>query len=174
MLNVYHGSTAIVKEPLALLGRKNLDFGQGFYVTDMRQQAITWAARFINRERPQWLNCYGLEIERIKQTYCCLTFEAYDRAWLDFIIGSRRGQCPWQGYDYIEGGVADDLVIIAVEQYLRGEIDADKALGMLTYHKPNNQICLLNQQLIDECLHFVNAEALNDLASESKEGGTTC
>lgn len=174
MLKVYHGSTAIVSEPLALIGRMNLDFGQGFYVTDIRQQAVTWATRFINREHPQWLNCYELDVERIKQVYHCLAFEAYDQAWLDFIIDSRRGGCPWKDYDFIEGGVADDRVIIAVEQYLRGEIDASKALGMLAYHKPNNQICLLNQQLIDECLHFINAEALNELATTSEEGGIIC
>lgn len=28
------------------------------------------------------------------------------------------------------------------------------ALGRLRYEQPNNQICILNQRLIDECLYF--------------------
>ena len=40
-MKVYHGSTIIVREPLANVGRRNLDFGEGFYVTDLREQAIS-------------------------------------------------------------------------------------------------------------------------------------
>ena len=44
-ITVYHGSTHRVEHPLVALGRKNLDFGQGFYVTTYRAQAIPWAMR---------------------------------------------------------------------------------------------------------------------------------
>ena len=37
---VYHGGTEIVDHPICKLGRPNLDFGQGFYVTDLREQAV--------------------------------------------------------------------------------------------------------------------------------------
>ena len=37
-----------------------------------------------------------------------LHLEHYDQEWLDFIVSSRRGEEPWQGYDIIEGGVAND------------------------------------------------------------------
>lgn len=36
---VYHGSVYSIERPLANIDRKNLDFGQGFYVTDMKLQA---------------------------------------------------------------------------------------------------------------------------------------
>ena len=39
MITVFHGSVVEVDKPLVKLGRKNLDFGQGFYVTDLRDQA---------------------------------------------------------------------------------------------------------------------------------------
>lgn len=172
-IKVYHGSTAIVQQPLALVGRHNLDFGQGFYLTALREQAISWASRIVNRGRPQWLNVYELDIEQVKQAYHSLSFTAYDQEWLNFIIQSRKGFEPWRGYDFIEGGIADDRVIIAVEMYFRNEIRAEEALKMLAYHKPNNQICLLSQQLIDENLHFVCAEPLNDEAGHpaEKKGG---
>lgn len=34
---LYHGSTVIVEYPICKLGRKNLDFGQGFYLTALRR-----------------------------------------------------------------------------------------------------------------------------------------
>ncbi len=42
----YHGSISKVDCPLVTIGRKNLDFGQGFYITPIREQAEKWA-RFV-------------------------------------------------------------------------------------------------------------------------------
>ena len=47
-MKVYHGSTAVVENPLVGAGRNNLDFGCGFYVTDLEEQAISWASRPLN------------------------------------------------------------------------------------------------------------------------------
>lgn len=57
-------------------------------------------------------------------------------------------------YDLVEGGVANDRVFDTIENYIEGQISKDIALGRLRYEKPNNQLCILNQQLIDECLSF--------------------
>ena len=40
MLTVYHGSTYRVEQPLAGVCRPNLDFGVGFYLTDLKEQAV--------------------------------------------------------------------------------------------------------------------------------------
>lgn len=40
MLTVYHGSTYRVEQPLAGVCRSNLDFGIGFYLTDLKEQAL--------------------------------------------------------------------------------------------------------------------------------------
>ena len=39
-MRVYHGTTMIVDHPLVNVGRKNLDFGNGFYLTDLEEQAV--------------------------------------------------------------------------------------------------------------------------------------
>lgn len=169
---VYHGATCAVERPLCNVGRPNLDFGQGFYVTALREQAISWATRTINMGLPQWLNIYELDIERIHTAYRCLRFEAYDKEWLEFIAHSRKGLEPWRGYDFIEGGVADDRVVNTIEDYMNGDIPVDFALKRLAQHLPNNQICLLNQSLVTECLHYTGIEPLNDLAKQ--KGGISC
>ncbi len=73
---------------------------------------------------------------------------------LDFIVDCRRGKTLWLNYDLIEGGVANDRVFDTIENYMAGQITKETALGRLQYEHPNNQISLLNQKLIDECLFF--------------------
>ena len=42
---LYHGSTDIVERPLVSIGRKDLDFGPGFYLKPLHEQASQWATR---------------------------------------------------------------------------------------------------------------------------------
>lgn len=158
MINVYHGSTVEVRTPLVLLGRRNLDFGQGFYVTDRRSQAEGWAVRMATRRlTTPVLNTYTFDIEAVRTGYRYLRFQAYDKAWLDFIAASRMGRMPWKDCDMVEGGVANDNVIDTVEDYLRGRMSAEAALTELAKHQPNKQICILRQEIIDKYLHFIEA-----------------
>ncbi len=39
---VYHGSTMPVEHPFANVGREDLDFGKGFYLTRLQEQAVNW------------------------------------------------------------------------------------------------------------------------------------
>lgn len=164
-ITVYHGSTHRVVHPLVALGRKNLDFGQGFYVTTYREQAIQWAMRqqILRRSQEAWLNVYVLDMEKVSAgNYALKRLDGYNNEWLEFIAASRHGQTPWQGYDLIEGGVANDKVVDAVEAYLAGLADVEHTLNKLAYALPNNQICLLNQELIDTCLTFVDSWRINE------------
>ena len=95
-------------------------------------------------------------------------FTAYDEEWLDFIIKSRDGKKPWRKYDYVEGGIADDRVITTIEDYLNGDISMEFALKRLSEHQPNNQICIISQEILDNSLRFLKAEPLNDLARKEE------
>ena len=163
MLTVYHGSVYRVVRPLVGGGRVNLDFGPGFYVTDVREQAENWANVVWRRNSSLslLLNVYELDMERVVgQEYRTLRFEAYDEAWLDFIASNRKGGGAWREYDLEEGGVANDRVFDAIEAYLDGLASKETALGLLAYQHPNNQLCLLRQRLIDDCLRYVRTEEL--------------
>lgn len=150
---VYHGGTEIVEAPICKFGRKNLDFGQGFYVTDMRKQALDWALLMATRRgKEPVLNRYILKKDDILANARYKIFEAYDRDWLEFIVASRRGQQVAEAYDYIEGGVANDRVVDTVNLYMLGLMDLDTALGRLSQHRPNNQMCLLCQVITDKYL----------------------
>jgi len=159
---VYHGSCMIVDFPLCHIGRNSLDFGQGFYVTDNRDQAEQWALRQSTRlHQPPILNIYEFDKELVQRNYRYCTFDAYDMAWLDFIVKSRTGVEDWKNYDCIEGGVADDRVVDTVNLYRLGVIPASYALRELSKHQPNNQICILLQKILNDHLHYISNEVLS-------------
>ena len=150
-ITLYHGSTLSIEHPLAKVGRADLDFGRGFYLTSLRSQAEQWAARvqLLRASTTAWINVYEFDMDAaIKAGFKLLRFDAYDQHWLNFIVASRNGKQPWKDYDIIEGGVANDRVIDTIEDYLNDIITIEQALGQLVYAQPNHQICLLNQQLI--------------------------
>lgn len=157
MRTLYHGSTQPIEYPLAKIGRDNLDFGKGFYVTCLRRQAEQWAARMrlLHATDTAFISLYEFDDDAaVSDGFRSLCFESYNLNWLEFIVASRSGKRPWLGFDWIEGGVANDQVIDTVEDFISQRITAEQALGQLAYAKPNHQMCLLNQTLIDWHLHY--------------------
>ena len=109
---VYHGGTETVEHANCKCGRRNLDFGQGFYVTNIRKQAEDWAKLMADRRKTApILNRYRLNRAAVLAEAHCKLFKAYDEDWLDFIVASRQGRSVADAYDYIEGGVANDRVV---------------------------------------------------------------
>ncbi len=158
---VYHGGTEIIESPICKFGRRNLDFGQGFYVTNLRQQAERWAKNMaISRNKIAMLNRYRLNRQAIINEARCKIFTAYDEQWLDFIIKNRSGQDVADGYDYVEGGVANDRVIDTINLYIAGLMDLSSALRELSKHQPNNQMCILSQDIINKYLIYDGSEEL--------------
>ncbi len=155
---MYHGGTVEIVNPLCGIGRANLDFGKGFYLTDLKGQAESWARRqAADRGENPIINVYEFDYDTVIKKFTCLKFDSYNEAWLDFIVESRRGNELWKGYDVIEGGVANDRVVDTINLYTLGFLDKQAALGNLAQHQPNNQICILNQEVVEKCLEFCNS-----------------
>lgn len=156
---LYHGSHIEVNAPLAKAGRRNLDFGQGFYLTGLRTQAESWAAIVAGRKGRNMKGHVSVfrfdESRAVAEGVRFKRFEAYDIEWLDYVVDCRRGKDVSGEYDIVEGGVANDNVIDTVEDYEKGIITAEQALGQLRYKNVNHQICILSQQVIDRYLEFV-------------------
>lgn len=162
-IEIYHAATEAIIKPLCGIGRKNLDFGPGFYMTDVYDQAVMWASRRASeRQLPAILNVYILDRGCMFKNARVKIFENYDREWLNFIISCRKGEPVWAEYDYIEGGVANDRVIDTVNLYINGLISEEGAIRRLRYIRPNNQICILNQEMLDRYLKFNEAIELSD------------
>ena len=48
-------------------------------------------------------------------------------------------------------------MIKTVEMYFRGLWDREKVLGELRYYKLNNQICIVNQETLNQLIIFKSA-----------------
>lgn len=158
ILTVYHGGTEEIKSPLVNVGRPNLDFGPGFYISDLYLQAKEWAEQMADlRDLSPVVSVYHLRQQDIISSCNAKIFTEYDNEWLEFVTSNRLGKNLCNGYDYVEGGIANDRVINTIRLYMSGFISADEAIRRLKYYKPTNQICILNQQLLDSHLTFVKS-----------------
>lgn len=164
MIKVYHGSYITVSTPFVGLGRKKVDFGQGFYLTKLPLQAQSWASTIAERKgrnSTPVVSSYEFDIEAVfAEGYRVKIFESYNLEWLEYVIDCRCGGEMQKQYDMIEGGVANDNVIDTVEDYENGIITADQALGQLKYKNLNHQICILNQEIADKYLKFISSEVI--------------
>lgn len=154
---LYHSSNQAIELPDTAHSRDYLDFGKGFYLTSLREQAVKYAQRFSRRGQAAWLNAYELSLTPTE--WKVMQFESYDRDWLDFISKCRAG-IDDSDYDIIIGGIANDKVIFTLDRYFAGELSAEATLGILKFEKPNNQYCIRSQRLIDDCLTHLSSTRL--------------
>lgn len=138
-MKVYHGSWIEVSVPDLKHSRTDVDFGKGFYVTPIREQAVKWCGRFKRRGKQGIVTSYIFDDCAI-QNLNVLKFDSYSEEWLDFILNCRREKDS-SDYDIVMGGVANDKVFNTVELYFDHLIDKKEAINRLKYEKPNMQIC---------------------------------
>ncbi len=164
-MKLYHASSLIIEKPDVYHSRAHLDFGKGFYLTSLREQARKYAMRFLLREERAYVNEYILDDELTG--YKVKTFETYDEEWLDYVGACRKGMLQ-PIYDIVEGGIANDRVFNTIDLYFAGMMSKIDALGRLKFEHPNHQLCILNQEIITAHLHFVGAEEV--IMGDTKNG----
>ena len=153
-MKLYHSSNISVEHPDILHSREYLDFGKGFYLTSLHDQAVKYAQRFIRRQQNAWINTYEFEFNPTE--WNILVFDCYDKSWLDFISKCRAGDDD-SDFDIVIGGIANDKVIQTLDRYFEGELSEDETLGLLKYEKPNNQYCIRSQKMLDKCLKHIES-----------------
>lgn len=151
---LYHTSYTEIRQPDIQHSRPRLDFGTGFYLTPLRIQAERYGERFARRGMKAIMNIYELD----DCSECSRkVFATYNGEWLDFITACRKG-LPHEQYDIIEGGIADDNVFDTIDLYFATIYSREQALGELRDKKPNHQICITSQAVLDKYLHFKSSQ----------------
>ena len=92
------------------------------------------------------------------------TYQKQAEKWLDFVCACRKGEKIYKNYDIVIGAVANDDVFKTVDMYFRGIWSKKKALDELRYYKMNDQICIINQDVLDKNLVFKMAYEVNQNA----------
>ena len=156
-MKLYHSSNVIVDHPDTKYSRQYLDFGRGFYLTSLHEQAVRYGMRFKRRGQQAWLNTYELICD--DNQWNVKRFDSYDKQWLDFVAQCRDGKDVGD-FDMVVGGIANDRVIITLDRYFTGEISQEEALGLLRFEKPNIQYCIRSERMLRECLTYIERNQL--------------
>lgn len=156
-MTLYHGSFLEIARPDLIHFRTNVDFGRGFYVTPLYEQAEKWCGKFKRRGKAGIISWYVFDETREAELKT-LKFDSYSEEWLDFILNCRSAKDSTD-YDLVVGGVADDKVFNTVELFFDGLIDKTEAINRLRYEKPNLQICFRTEKALS-LLHFKRGEMI--------------
>ena len=95
-MRLYHTGYEEIREPDIHHGRKNADFGQGFYMTEDEEYASRWARERAGRKTI--MNTYELELEGLKVH----RFER-DAEWFEYIYNNRAGHADYLSSREISG-----------------------------------------------------------------------
>ena len=150
-MRLYHGSNIVIDSINLAMCRPYKDFGQGFYLTDIEEQAEKMAARVskIYGGFPV-VNIYEIDDDfrelsdlRIKDFGAHTTEE-----WAKFIMNNRNRTftdeksllCNRDNkYDIVIGPVADDNMALLFRQYENEIIDFSTLLKGMIYRKTSSQ-----------------------------------
>ncbi len=151
---VFHGSAEIVRNPDVGHSYRMLDFGAGFYVTTVREQAERWARRkaAVFGKDKAVINIY--QMDDYTQGLRIKEFDEDLMEWLDFVCDCRDGKKDYLKYDLISGKVADDKVFRVVDMYHAGIWDKQRALREMKVYASYHQAAFITQRAIDRLLVF--------------------
>ena len=138
MITLYHGSNVEVVTPLVGVGRVNLDFGRGFYLSPDRQQAEKMAIfrSKVLGNAPIVTEFSFDERKLYDGTLRFLSFDSYTEEWAKFVLKNREESDSFQDdYDVIYGPIANDKVGLQIRKLKDGTIDKAEFLNRLKYMK---------------------------------------
>jgi len=148
-MKVYHGSDTFIEQIDLNKCKFGKDFGHGFYVTKLHDQAKTMAERIArwSKKAPIVSEFEFDEFALIDDELKKLHFDDYNDDWLEFVVLNRKNKTKQQIHDYdiVEGPVADDKISTDVDKYIEGIISKEQFLNDLT-HNPSHQICFCTMQ----------------------------
>jgi hypothetical protein len=150
---VYHGSYTVVTHPAVLKSSRGLDFGEGFYITSIVEQAMAMAGRKKKLHDKGIVNVYDFD-EKSAGSFRYHRFAGATEAWLDFVIQCRQRMSIAAEYDIIEGEVANDAVFDIVQAYINNLMPKAELIDRLRYKAASHQICLNGDTVIEKMLRL--------------------
>lgn len=136
---LYHGTTSEFDKIDLGKSAVGKDFGCGFYLSDIREQAMEMASfkAYLLSARPMVLTYEFDEKCLLDGTLKTLHFKEYTREWAEFILKNRQNKTRnnVHDYDYVYGPIANDRVGVQIRNLLEGNIDMDIFLKNLKYIK---------------------------------------
>ena len=141
---LYHGSNTIINEIDLDKCKPFKDFGRGFYMTEIKEQAENMAKRtsvifggapVINKFIFNDKDAFSDKKLNIKR------FTEPNEEWALFVLSNRNrtSKCTAHNYDIVIGPVADDTIATLFRNFNDGIIDLPTLVNGLKYKKVSSQ-----------------------------------
>ena len=158
-LTLYHGSNQIIEKPIFGYGKKNNDFGLGFYCTESEELAKEWA---VSSSQDGFANRYTLDMEFLR--VLPLNSPAYTILnWIAILVEHRLFSIATpvarrakrylidhfslnvNAYDVITGYRADDSYFDYAEAFINNTITVEQLAQAMQLGKLGEQIVLKSE-----------------------------
>lgn len=159
---LYHGSDMVIENPSSGKGRKDMDFGVGFYLTEDKRMAQKWACNKVT----SIVNEYDADLSELKVKYL-----KADEEWLDYVVYNRtnEGEIPFDDtqFDVIAGPTADDKLFTTLDLYADGVISKEQTIKTINCMNYSQQVVFKNDEAIKKALVFKVAKELRGLEKQN-------
>ncbi len=145
-MKVYHGSYMVVEKPGILNNKFRKDFGEGFYCTKLKKQAVRWASRYDTAVVSQYEYTLNKNLNM-------LIFKDMTEEWLDFIVACRSGEK--HNFDIVIGAMANDQIYNYISDFADGMLTREQFWVLAKFKHPTHQICFCSENAL-KTLQFVN------------------
>ena len=149
-MKVYHGSYIKIESIDFSKCKLYRDFGRGFYVTKLLEQAAYWAERKgRNNKDKGFITEFDFAESAFENwEFNVIRFNNYTEEWLDFVIENRNQNnlTPVHDFDIVEGPVANDDVAKRIDDFLDGTVSKSDFLDELKFRFPTHQICFCSHR----------------------------
>ena len=145
----YHGTDVYFTDISLSKAKPFKDFGKGFYLTTVLEQAIEWAEKKAGRNDRAYVYKYEVSKESIGSDMRILEHLRYTVDWLDLITECRMNDYEPE-YDIIYDRMADGDVDRIVSDYSVGRRSATWALNDLRkWQQERDQYCFKTNKALD-------------------------
>jgi len=140
---LYHGSNMAIESIDFAKCRPYKDFGKGFYLTDIPEQAKRMAARTAKMFKGiPTVTAFDFDIDAARKNGLkILVFDSPDSEWANFVMRNRdlNVKHPCHDYDIVIGPVADDTISRLLRMFNENFITEEQLLKELTFSKVTSQ-----------------------------------
>lgn len=153
---LYHTGSREIKNPDIHYGRKNADFGWGFYLTPDRGFACRWAREnaVVNEYE---LEEAGLTIHRFSR----------DTTWFQYLFNNRRGVDSLSA-DVVTGPIANDTIFDTLGIMSSGFLKPEDALRLLMIGPDYTQVAIKTERAVKH-LRWIRSERIRRMEEEARK-----
>ena len=149
---LYHAGFDVIKEPDIHYGRKNADFGQGFYTTPDKEFAYRWAKE--SSEKKTIVNQYELDTDG-------LVVKNFTRSeeWFEYIYANRHRKPDELAADVIVGHIANDIIYETLGITTSGYLGKHESMELLMIRPEYIQVVIKTEKANSK-LRWISSDEL--------------